>query len=1014
MSPRRCLELVIIFLIFLPKLSVFAEDVSVASGPTRGHEYNGIYQGANLTRIAFPIGGIGAGMFCLEGGGTVSHLSLRGSLDFFREPCSFAAISIRSADGRIAKVLEGPVRDWKVFGASGTGNGGAGKSYGLPRFEQATFLARFPFAEVGLADTEIPLDIKISGWSPFIPGNEDDSSLPVGSLEYSFENTSDEPLEFVFSYHTKNFMTMGRRGDTILPIKNGFILHQSGSTAHPEHEGSCAIFTNNDKTVVDHCWFRGSWWDGLTLAWRNIKQGRLLDNPPQAGKCPGASLYTPVVLKPHERKTICLMFAWYVPNTRIRLGWDPVQSAFSAGPSRGTGLRQQEVTGFVGQGLVNTFDPNGDEPTGTLTSPPFRLTANYIQFLIGGANDPEKTCMQLLVDDEVVRISTGKRKEQLEWTTWDIKEFRGREARIRIVDLKSEGWGHINVDHIVMTRYRWDSVEDMMKSESRRRRPVTVIADFEGEDYGDWEVGSTGGGCNGTTCGGSEYHVPWYAGKYKSVVEVADFWRANYERLRSASGLFRDTFYDTTLPPEVIEAVSANLTILKSPTVLRQVDGKLWCFEGCSDNRGCCHGSCTHVWNYAQAICHLFPNLERSLRDTEFTVNQDDKGHQAFRASLPIRTPHHKRPAAADGQLGGIIKVHRDWRISGDTDWLRGLWPAVQKSLDYCIRTWDPRGRGLLEEPHHNTYDIEYWGPNGHCTSVYLAALTAAVEMGEFLEDDVADYRTLLEAGCRNLENELFNGEYFYQKVQITGLNAEYKPLDFRHNGEGYWQIIDRLNSQGPRYQYGNGCLSDGVFGFWLARACGLDREIVDTIRVKSNLLSIHRYNLRRNLSDHANPQRPTFALGSDGGLLLCTWPKGNAPDLPFVYSDEVWTGIEYQVASHLMMNGLIDQGLEIVRICRDRYDGRKRNPFDEYECGHWYGRALASYVLLQGMTGVRYDAIDKTLYMNNRLGTDFRCFLSTAGGFGTVGLRGGKPFYEVKSGTIDVEKTVVTEDSGE
>ena len=502
--------------------------------------------------------------------------------------------------------------------------------------------------------------------------------------------------------------------------------------------------------------------------------------------------------------------------------------------------------------------------------------------------------------------------------------------------------------------------------------------------------------------------IPWYAGRFKDIYEVADYWRTNYNDLRGKTALFRDTFYDTTLPGVVIEAVAANLTILKSPTVLRQTDGRLWCFEGCSDNRGCCHGSCTHVWNYAQAIPHLFPELERSLRWTEFNESQDESGHQTFRSNLPIRPVTHTYHAASDGQLGGILKVYREWRISGDTTWLKALWPKVNQSLEYCISTWDPRGKGVLEEPHHNTYDIEYWGPDGHCSSFYLGALTAAIEMGTTLGEDVSQYRNLLRKGKTYLETELYNGEYFYQKIQTEGLNAEFKTLDVSSNGAGYSDIVDMLNNQGPKYQYGTGCLSDGVLGFWIARMCGLG-EIVDRAKVRSSLSAIYRYNLKRDLSDHANPQRPAFALGKDGGLLLCTWPHGGALSIPFVYSNEVWTGIEYQVASHLMLEDLVEEGLDIVRECRDRYDGRIRNPFNEYECGHWYARAMSSYGLIQGLTGVRYDAVDKTLNIDSRVGNNFKSFLSTASGFGSVGLKNGKPFVDMKMGSLDVRKVLVS-----
>jgi hypothetical protein len=453
-----------------------------------------------------------------------------------------------------------------------------------------------------------------------------------------------------------------------------------------------------------------------------------------------------------------------------------------------------------------------------------------------------------------------------------------------------------------------------------------------------------------------------------------------------------------------MEAVAANLTILKSPTVLRQADGRLWSWEGCGESWGCCHGSCTHVWNYAQAVPHLFPSLERTLRETEFRVSQDARGHQTFRAALPIRPPAHDFHAAADGQLGGIMKVYREWRISGDTAWLRSLWRSVRTSLDFCIETWDPRHTGTLEEPHHNTYDIEFWGPDGMCTSFYLGALRAASLMGRALGDTVPLYEELLEKGRRRMETELWNGEYFVQKVQWKRLRAG-SPVDTKSMvGEYSPEARALLEKEGPKYQYGEGCLADGVLGEWMAAVCGVG-EVLDREKTESHLRAVRRHNLKKDLRDHPNPQRPTFACGAEGGLLLCTWPRGGALALPFVYSNEVWTGIEYQVASHLMHLGRVEEGLEIVRTCRDRYDGRIRNPFDEYECGHWYARAMSSYGLIQGLTGVRYDAVERILYVEPRIQGDFRSFLSTATGYGTVGVRSGRPFLDVRSGTIDVAR---------
>ncbi|MEA2012739.1 MAG: GH116 family glycosyl hydrolase, partial [Verrucomicrobiota bacterium] len=211
------------------------------------------------------------------------------------------------------------------------------------------------------------------------------------------------------------------------------------------------------------------------------------------------------------------------------------------------------------------------------------------------------------------------------------------------------------------------------------------------------------------------------------------------------------------------------------------------------------------------------------------------------------------------------------------------------------------------------------------------------------------------------------------------------------------------IKEEGPKYQYGKGCLSDGILGFWMVKTAGID-DFMDKTKIQSHLCAVHKYNLRKDLSKHSNPQRPTYALGKEGGLLLCSWPNGGELSLPFVYSNEVWTGIEYQVASHLAMVGNVKEALDIVRETRKRYDGRVRNPFNEYECGHWYARAMASYALLQGMAGIRYDAVDKTLEIKPEIEGDFRSFFSTATGYGTAGVQDGEPFVEVVEGHVEIK----------
>ena len=957
---------------------------------SEGREFNGKYQKEYLDKIAFPIGGIGAGMFCLEGTGAISHVSLRHHPDVMNEPYTFAAIYVKGVENG-AKVLEGQVPTWKLFGPAQSGLGRGDKTYGLPRFEEAVFQTRFPFATIDLRDKDMPLVAKITGWSPFIPTDADNSSLPVGVLEYQFTNTSDKAIETVFSYNTKNFID-GQ--GTIRGVKNGFVLESD------QNNSGLAIYVDNAAAVVDHCWFRGAWFDPQTVVWDNIRYGRIADKQPVKGVAPGASVYVPLTLQPGETKTVKVNFCWYLPDSNLSIGGArKVGQAFTGMPCKGTASGQQPVSGFVGKQLLNSFDKGGDGLTGIIQSPEFNIGKRYLKFLVGGGSQADRTSVNLVVDGKIVETAVGNQTETLSETVWDLKPYQGKKAFVKVIDLDVYPWGHILADQFVLTDNRNEDIYNLSSTS-------TLLADFESNSWGDWQVVDSSEEEKQFLADEGDVEAtyrPWYSERFKSLNEVIGYWDANQAMLEKNSRLFSDAFYSSSLPAEVLEAVATNLTILKSPTVLRQWDGRFWAWEGCQDSFGSCHGSCTHVWNYAQALPHLFPSLERTLRETEFRVSQNTEGHQNFRVNLPISAPPHNFHAAADGQLGGIMKVYREWRISGDTQWMKDLSPAVKKSLDYCIRTWDPLHKGYLEEPHHNTYDIEFWGPDGMCTSFYLGALTAFIEMGKELKQPVKEYTALLSKGKKYMETTLFDGEYFIQKIQWEGLQAP-NPVDVMSFGGSYSdEALKLLKEEGPKYQYGTGCLSDGILGMWMASVCGLD-EVLDNEKVRSHLVAVHKYNLKHDLVDHFNPQRPVYACGKDGGLLLCTWPKGGMLSLPFVYSNEVWTGIEYQVASHLMMKGEVEKGLDIVRECRERYDGRVRNPFNEIECGHWYARAMASYGMLQGLTGVRYDAVDKTMYINSKIG-DFKSFISTDTGFGTIEWKAGKPVLNVVYGNIDVKR---------
>lgn len=807
--------------------------------------FNTAYHGKYTEQVAFPLGGIGAGMFCIKGNGMLGSFSIKNAPDVLNEPNVFAALCVQ---GKGAKVLEGPIPGFKIFsGASdipaGTANGLQGKNYGLKRFAQNSFMARFPYAELALEDENFPVTARIKAHSPFIPLDEDNSSLPVAAIEYTMHNPTGEKLDLVFSFNAFNFLKLKHNDPAFVRrSEQGFVLAHPKTKEEPWQEAYFGVSTTENH-CVNRAWFRGGWFDTQTMLWNGIENGLHLEAAHSGtGDVPGASLTVAFALEAGESKTIPLQFCWYVPNSNLRTG------------------------------DVSMHDTEGDN---------------------GQKCDCEGGCAP---------------------------------------------------------------------------PPAT------------------------------EYYTPWYAGRFASFEELCSYYSENYHHLAAQTEKFTEALYRSTLPPEIMEAVTANLCILKSPTILRQTDGRIWGWEGCCNQGGCCPGNCSHVWNYAQAICHLFPNLERGLREVEFNENHGVGGHQQFRASIPIRPTDHDYPAAADGQLGSIMRVHREWRISGDDGWLATMFPKVIQSMEYCIGVWDKKLEGAIKEPHHNTYDIEFWGADGMCTSVYAGALQAVCVMAAYLGREHSRYSTLLQKSKNYMAEHLFNGEYFAQQVEYTTLEAGLSL-------EGYTPEAGKIiRQEGPKYQYGSGCLSDGIIGAWLAKTCMLE-DIFKPEQITSHLQSVYRYNFKPSLHEHANPQRPGFALGAEAGLLLCTWPKGGKPSLPFVYSDEVWTGIEYQVASHMIHCGMLQEGLEIVRGCRKRYDGTVRNPFDEYECGHWYARAMASYALIESVTGTWYDNSTEKLWVQPKIPGDFTSFLCTQTGYGNVGVKNGKPFVEVVAGAIEVKE---------
>lgn len=472
-----------------------------------------------------------------------------------------------------------------------------------------------------------------------------------------------------------------------------------------------------------------------------------------------------------------------------------------------------------------------------------------------------------------------------------------------------------------------------------------------------------------------------YATRFPDAVAVARHLAVAGPELEAQTRTFHRALFGSSLPREVVDAVTATLVVLRSTTCFRLEDGRFAAWEGSFDHAGSCEGTCTHVWNYAQTAAFLFPELERDARRTEFVHETRADGRMNFRANSVFGNAPWDFHPAVDGQLGAVVRLYREWRFSGDDGLLRDCWPGVTRALDYAFTRWDGDGDGVLDSEQHNTYDIEFFGPNSLSNSMFFAALTAGAELADRMgEPDTARrYRSAAAAGSARMDRLLFNGEYYDQR-------------------------LDDVDAH--RYQYGTGCLSDQVFGQLLAHLTGLG-YVLPREHVRSAIAAVFRHNFRADLSTHHSVQR-TYALGDEAGLVLCSWPRGGRPRIPFIYSDEVWTGIEYQVASHLVYEGLVEEGLRVVRAVRDRYDGRRRNPWNEVECGNHYARSLASWGVLVALTGADYHAPDGVLTFTPRLDGDLRAPFTAGTGWGELRLTGAGAELELLGGELALTRLVV------
>jgi non-lysosomal glucosylceramidase len=449
-----------------------------------------------------------------------------------------------------------------------------------------------------------------------------------------------------------------------------------------------------------------------------------------------------------------------------------------------------------------------------------------------------------------------------------------------------------------------------------------------------------------------------YNNWFGSAEGVARYAAANFSRLRKETLAFHDTFYDSNLPYWLVDCVSSQISTLTSQTCLWIEDGSFHGFEGCSRTKGCCPMNCTHVWNYEQTLAHLYPELERKMRHTDFFVQQEDSGAIRHRTVLPLSLPRGTGPFC-DGHLSSISKAYREHLLSADGSWLKTYWPRIKQAMEWAISNYDPDGDGCIQVAQPNTYDCTIWGNNTFIGSQWLAALRAAEEMARRMgETATAErYHDLYERGRAKMDRDLWNGEWWIQDVDLK---------------------------EHPQYEYATGCHSDQLLGQWWADLNDLG-HVLPPEHVQKALQSIFANNFLKTFEGFRQSPR-AFASNDEMGLIVCSWPRGGRPPSVTLYSDEVWTGMEYEVAALLIRQGLPEEGLQVVKAARDRYNGTRRSPWNEIECGDHYARAMSSYSLLPAVEGLAYDGPAGRLRFTPRLQPqNLRAFFAGAEGYGTL-----------------------------
>jgi uncharacterized protein (DUF608 family) len=872
-----------------------------------------VFTGDALENIGMPCGGIGTGQLYLCGDGTLGCWQIFNDAQSNWVEGTFATYAHRG----IAKPVD------QGFGVTVAAPGSEPLFKRLNRddFPAVEFQGEYPIGLVRYQESGFPVAIEMEAFSPFIPLNAKDSGLPATLFHISVKNISAEPVvasvvgwleNAVCNAYAREYRV---RRTTKYTTQEGFRV-----CLHSAEEEPLARPENPRPTIVFESF------DGADY-------GR----------------------------------------------WTSEGEAFGTGPTTLSQQKENAPEGFQGEGFAGSHLA-GDGPQGVLTSPVFRIERRYINFLISGGNHTDRTCVNLIVGDEIVRTSLGRNSNTADWRAWLVEEWEGQDARIAVVDRWSMGWGHIAIDEIEFSDVPRGSGPDPLKLAADYGTMALACADFALDDdapgpltRGELRTVATpiAPGESHTITFALGWHfpnqaigvkwdvAPWsippqrvghaYANHFANAAEVIQYVFDQHERLVRETRLWRDAYYDSTLPLWLLDRLHSTVSYLATGTCQWWENGRFWAYEGVA----CCHGTCTHVWNYAHTHARLFPDLARSVLEKQDLCPREAGG--GFHPDTGLVGFRSDDRYAADGQCGTILKAYREHTMCADNAFLIRNWPAIKRAMEFSI-LHDANADGLIEDLQHNTYDINYHGANTFVGSLYLAALRAAEEMARDVGDvDFAkQIQKIFKRGSKNTRERLWNGEYYVQDVDL----------------ERY-----------PQNQYKDGCLSDQLFGQGWAHQLGLG-YLYSQENVTQALRSVWKYNWAPDIGPYNEVHKPFrwFVTPGQAGLITCTWPKSAYLTEGTRYREEVWTGIEYQVAAHMIWEGLVTEGLAICRAVHDRYHPSRFNPYNEVECGDHYARAMASWGVYLALAGFEYHGPKGVLGFAPRITPEnFRCALTTA-----------------------------------